>query len=120
MPIAWIHVTIDSVDAAALAGFWSDVLDHPVDEGASEHFATIGLQGLNRLWPAWMFIAVPERKTIKNRVHLDFGAQDPEAEIERVVALGATRVADFDEFDTRWTTLRDPEGNEFDIAAAGH
>jgi hypothetical protein len=35
--------------------------------------------------------------------------------VERAVALGATKVAEFDEYGTRWTTLTDPEGNVFDI-----
>jgi len=48
------------------------------------------------------------------------GAPDPRrdylpAEVERAVALGATKVAEFDEYETRWATLTDPEGNVFDI-----
>jgi len=34
-----------------------------------------------------------------------------------VLGLGATRVAEFDEFGTRWVTMTDPEGNVFDIGA---
>ena len=44
-------------------------------------------------------------------------AMDWAAEVERVVGLGATRVAEFDEYGTRWVTLTDPEGNVFDIGA---
>jgi uncharacterized glyoxalase superfamily protein PhnB len=42
-------------------------------------------------------------------------ATDIQAEVERAVSLGATKVADFDEYGTRWTTMTDPEGNVFDI-----
>jgi hypothetical protein len=35
--------------------------------------------------------------------------------VERAISLGATKVAEFDEYGTRWTTMTDPEGNVFDI-----
>ena len=50
----------------------------------------------------------------KNRLHLDFGAADMEAEVERLVGLGARRVETRDE-DSRFTVMQDPEGNEFRI-----
>ena len=48
-------------------------------------------------------------------MHLDLVATDLQAEVERAVALGATKIAEFDEYGTIWTTLTDPEGNVFDI-----
>lgn len=48
-------------------------------------------------------------------MHVDLVDPDYPAEVDRVVALGAERVADFDEYGVRWTTLLDPEGNCFDI-----
>ena len=62
-----------------------------------------------------MFVAVPEPRQGKNRMHLDLVATDLPAEVERAVALGATKIGEFDEYGTRWTTLTDPEGNVFDI-----
>lgn len=109
-------VAFDCADAARLAGFWSQVLDRPVDDGATEGFAAIGMgvpQGLG-----WMFLKVPEGKTAKNRVHVDLSVADLAAETARLVALGATHVADHEEGNVRWSTLRDPEGNEFDLAAS--
>ena len=66
--------------------------------------------------PVMMFIQVPEAKAAKNRMHLDLSADDRDAEVERLVALGATRIHDKDEWGIQWTTLADPEGNEFCIA----
>jgi len=66
-------------------------------------------------FPALMFLAVPEPRQGKNRLHLDLVADDLAAEVERAVTLGATKVADFDEYGATWTTLTDPEGNIFDI-----
>jgi hypothetical protein len=68
--------------------------------------------------PTWLFARVPESKTVKNRLHLDVIAADPEVEIARLVQLGATRVADRDEYGYTWTLMADPEGNEFDPGKA--
>jgi hypothetical protein len=68
--------------------------------------------------PMWLFARVPESKTVKNRVHLDVIAADTEVEIARLVELGATRIADRDEYGYAWTLLADPEGNEFDLGKA--
>ncbi len=109
-------ITTDCHDAATLAGFWAAALDVAVDEGANPFFASIGRSQDPPLHPIWMFIKVPEGKSAKNRVHVDFSASDREAEVERLVGLGASRISDHDEYGTRWTTLEDPEGNVFDIA----
>jgi hypothetical protein len=61
--------------------------------------------------PRFFFTLVPEPKTVKNRVHLDLTADDHAAELARLTQLGARVVAELDE----WTTLEDPEGNEFDL-----
>ena len=62
-----------------------------------------------------MLLAVPEPRNGKNRMHLDLTADNLPAEVERAVSLGATKVADFNEYGATWTTLTDPEGNIFDI-----
>jgi len=64
-----------------------------------------------------LFQAVPEPKTVKNRVHLDLmvGPEAHDAEVERLVALGATVASVHDGDGGRWTMLTDPEGNEFDV-----
>lgn len=59
----------------------------------------------------------------KNRIHLDLGASDLgasdlDAEVERLLAAGATLVERRGDEDFRWVTLADPDGNEFDVA--GH
>ncbi|HWF30859.1 MAG TPA: VOC family protein [Mycobacterium sp.] len=53
----------------------------------------------------------------KNRVHLDFSAQDVDAEVSRLTAAGATEVGRrrFSE-NFRWVVLADPEGNVFCVA----
>lgn len=120
MSIALRAVTFDCADAVGTARFWSAVLDRPVDDEPepSPFFASIGLADPTR--QAFMFIQVPEGKTVKNRVHLDFDSDDIGADVARVIALGATHVHDKAEYGLTWTTLTDPEGNEFCIGSPHH
>ena len=110
-------VTFDCADAAELGGFWAQALDQELDPGASKEFASIGLQDPGRAEPRWCFARVPEGKSAKNRMHPDLITGDLEAEVERLIGLGASRKADVEMGSMRWTTLLDPEGNEFDVIA---
>ena len=60
-----------------------------------------------------LFIQVPERKSAKNRNHLDLHTEHLEAEVARLIELGAGLVHEKHEWGTHWFTLADPEGNEF-------
>ena len=107
------HVTVDCTDAHRLASFWAAVLDGEVgdDDNPGPEEAVVTAPGI-----ALLFLAVPDRKSGKNRVHLDLQPQDRrrEAEVERILALGAGLVDDLRNPDgTGWVVLSDPEGNEF-------
>jgi hypothetical protein len=91
---------------------------HSVQISARAHHPALTLLvGSNRdhISYARHVLAPPETKTIKNRVHLDLttGADDRDAEIERLLRLGARRVNIGQTGDESWTVLADPEGNEF-------
>jgi Glyoxalase-like domain len=105
------HVPVDETIELDGRRRWRSVasLRHPDDPVDERGF------GLGR---RILFQAVPEPKTVKNRVHLDLlvGPEACDAEVERVVSLGATVVAVHDGDDGRWTLLTDPEGNEFDVS----
>jgi len=118
MNLSITALTFDCADASGLAHFWSGVLGQPVDPDATESFASIGQSAA--MQPSWMFIKVPEAKKAKNRVHVDLSSGEWAADVERVLALGATRIGDVEESGMRWVTLADPEGNEFDIVAGEH
>jgi len=118
MSVSVLAVSVDCADAGKLAGFWSQVLERPTDPEPTAEFASIGLQDGGSNGAIWMFHAVPEGKSAKNRVHIDFGAADLTSEVERILTLGATHLGDVEEGGYRWSTLADPEGNEFDVVAA--
>ena len=113
------NVTFDCEDALTVARFWSAVLDRPISDTPepSSGFACIGtVDHADAGSPTWLFQRVPEHRTAKNRVHVDLAAADREAEVARLLALGARRLDDKDEFGFRWTIMADVEGNEFCLA----
>jgi predicted enzyme related to lactoylglutathione lyase len=103
------QLVVDAHDPGALARFWAAVLDVEVlyDE-PDEVIIGTGIHD----YPGISFIRVSDDKAVKNRLHLDLDPDDREAEVERIVALGARR-ADIGQGDPSWTVLTDPEGNEF-------
>ncbi|MGY2011867.1 VOC family protein [Nocardia gipuzkoensis] len=115
MTLSIAHVTIDCENAGAIAEFWSRLLETPVDPDPSPEFATVGRTA--GATPVLMFIQVPDKNPGKNVIHLDLHASDRDEQVGRAIELGAKHVGDFDEWGTKWTTLADPEGNLFDIAA---
>jgi predicted enzyme related to lactoylglutathione lyase len=110
-----IGLSIDAADAAALAGFWGEALGREVAAGANEGYAVVTIDSTAVSVPRLVFHQVPEGKTVKNRLLFDLTAADWEAEISRLTDLGATRIRDVEKNGARWTTLADPEGNEFDL-----
>jgi hypothetical protein len=113
------NVTFDCEDALAVATFWSAALDRPIagTPEPSPGFACIGaLDHTANGGPAFLFQRVPEPRAAKNRVHVDLATADREAEIARLVDLGARRLDDKEEDGFRWTIMADVEGNEFCVA----
>ncbi|MEV4137697.1 VOC family protein [Dactylosporangium sp. NPDC049742] len=108
------NVAFDCADPYALASFWAEVIGHPVHPDCSPGDAEVVIEPESG--PRWYFQAVPEPKTLKNRVHVCLrpGDRDRDAEIDRLLALGATLADDRREPDgTGWAVLLDPAGNEF-------
>jgi len=108
MPSRWYSVVVDCRDPRAQARFWSAVLDLPVIHDNGDELC-VGVEGRE---PELTFVPVPEGKTVKNRLHLDLAPDDQDAEVERILGLGATRV-DVGQGEQPWVVLADPEGNEF-------
>jgi predicted enzyme related to lactoylglutathione lyase len=116
MPVSIHHIVIDARDLSGLARFWSEVLGWRV---LSERPREV-IIGTDIDAPVGIcFMPSDDRKVVKNRVHLDLNpggdasAAERDAEIERLLALGARRVEIGQRGDESWTVLADPEGNEF-------
>ena len=108
-------VTIDCADPARLTTFWTAALSTKVQLDHGE-FVLLAAPGEGRV--AVGLQKVPEPKSGKTRIHLDLQADDLEAEVARLVELGATELDRQRVPGLRWTVLADPEGNEFCVGQA--
>ena len=113
MSIRPVNITLDCDEPEVVAKFWSAALESPIGDSASQFFASIRHDDSNL---SFFFIKVPEGKQVKNRLHIDFESSDRDAEVERLVGFGATKVAEKDEWNFQWTVMNDPEGNEFCVS----
>jgi hypothetical protein len=117
-------VVIDCRHPASLARFWAAAMDGyavaPYDDAELERLRGMGITDLEDdpsvlveagpgIAPRFLFMRVPEPKSVKNRVHIDLDSDDIPAEVERLTGLGARVVARYEAH----VTLADPEGNEF-------
>lgn len=109
MSLEWEQTIVDARDPDALGRWWREALGWVVVSDDPDEFEI--RPTADRL-PGLLFVAVPEPKTTKNRLHLDFRPDDRDAEVERLLGLGATRV-DVGQGEQSWIVLADPEGNEF-------
>jgi predicted enzyme related to lactoylglutathione lyase len=110
----WEQINVDAHDPAALGAWWAAALGWAVVNADPAEFEIQPRPGAT---PGMLFAAVPERKSVKNRLHLDFRPDNQEAEVARLIDLGATRV-DVGQHDVPWVVLADPEGNEFCVLGA--
>jgi predicted enzyme related to lactoylglutathione lyase len=115
MGSSWYTTVIDSRDPPALARFWAQVLDYQIVFEADDE---VVLAKDRDTYPGLVFVPVPEGKTIKNRLHIDLNPDDRDAEVERILALGASRADVGQTGDETWVVLADPEGNEFCVLRA--
>lgn len=112
MPSRLAVVTIDAIKPQVVADFWCAVLGwHTVEEDSG----IISIGPRDGSWPSIDVVAVPEGKTIKNRLHFDLRADGvpTSEELERLLSLGARRINVGQGPDVSWVVLADPEGNEF-------
>ena len=136
------QVTIDCASPHELADWWAEALGWTVEpsdeafirrmieEGHATEDDTTTHNGV-LVWregaairspdpdrPRMLFQLVPEPKTTKNRMHLDLrvGSDQQEAEVARLVGMGAAELWRGRQGPHAWVTMADPEGNEFCVA----
>jgi predicted enzyme related to lactoylglutathione lyase len=113
MTIAMVNITFDSTDPEKLADWWARAVGGQVNTVAPGFFVTVtGPNG-----PGLAFQKVDDPTPGKNRVHIDFGAADTEAEVKRLVELGAIETGRHNFGDFSWVVLADPDGNAFCVGS---
>ncbi len=130
MALRWYSVVVDCHDVAAQARWWAQALDwQTIYEAPDEVVLVPGwltMEAAQEMaWqstpPGLVFVPVAEGKTVKNRLHMDLAphtSDDRDAEIGRLLGMGATRVEVGQADDVSWTVLADPEGNEFCVLSS--
>jgi Glyoxalase-like domain len=130
MALRWYTTVIDCHDVAAQARWWAEALGWKIVYEADDEVVLIPAHVSEELarttpWeqigPGLVFVPVPEEKTIKNRLHLDLAphtSDDRDAEISRLLEMGATRVDVGQPDSVTWDVLADPEGNEFCVLSS--
>ncbi len=107
------NIGIDTNDLPRAVAFWQAVTGYEVssESGTDTYLADPAKSG-----PGLSLLVVPEPRTGKNRLHLDLYATDLDAEVARILTLGASEVQRFD--DGGWIVLADPDGNQFCVISA--
>ena len=106
------EIIVDCNDPRLVAAFWGKVLGWEVQD--NDGVCWMSQSGAPFPDMLLVFVPVPEKKTLKNRIHLDVSPVgcDRDEEVDRLIAFGARRV-DVGQGEQPWIVLADPEGNEF-------
>jgi hypothetical protein len=130
MSLRFYALNVDCRDPNALGHWWATVLGWTVTYDAGEDVVAVepphqadGSRPIppGERVPGLVFVAVPEPKTLKNRLHMDLApgpGDDQQAEVSRVEALGARRADVGQGPEVSWVVMADPEGNEFCILSS--
>jgi hypothetical protein len=116
MPAKFKELCLDAADARAIAEWWCTAMGYELVFKAGSDRPdewTGAIRDPSGAGPLVWINAVPEPKTLKNRMHLDVVGDTRE-----LVAMGATLIRTGDGEDIHWDILADPEGNEFCVFTA--
>ena len=114
MSLALGMITVDALAPAPLATWWAEQLGGRIVEDNDGYFIVVAV---GEGEPLFAFQQVEDPTPGKNRIHLDLTTDDLETEVDRLVAAGASRIADREMPGFVWVTLADPDGNQFCVSA---
>jgi catechol 2,3-dioxygenase-like lactoylglutathione lyase family enzyme len=110
-----IVIRVDNLEAQI--GFWTRALNYVLREPVEDDFAL--LQPRTGRGPNVSLDAVPSRRVLPPRIHLDLYAEDQTAEVRRLTELGAREVEwSRKPADADYVIMEDPEGNRFCVVDA--
>ena len=115
MTVKMAAIVVNAIDVERVAEFWKGFL------GVGERHRADRFLWLERQPGASVSLAfqqVDDPTEGPNRLHLDFGVSDAEAEHRRILDLGGTQLARHELSGFAWTVYADPEGNEFCVGQA--
>ena len=107
-------VVINCADIDLMTRFWSQALD--LTAGPLTDGGTFRVLGGDRVFLSLQVARTPV--SARDQMHLDLYADDQEAQVRRLMRLGATHVRDNRDPDDDYVVLADPEGNQFCVCAA--
>ena len=114
-----VQIAINARDNSAIGRFWAEALGWKVtgDQPGETNVEPEGFAYPDPIALCIDVLAVPEPKTVKNRVHIDLATTSAAHQADLVARLGdlGATPADVGQGDVSWTVLADPEGNEFDV-----
>lgn len=109
----WCAVVVDSTDPGRLARWWAEVLNYRIlSEGPDDVMI-----GIDDGAPRLHFTSTAGARTGTNALRLELTPDDRDAEVERLVNMGARHV-DSGSDGSAWTVLADPEGNVFCVTGS--
>ncbi|WP_354638317.1 VOC family protein [Kitasatospora camelliae] len=116
------ELVLDAADPERLAAFWSEVLGYVELEREEDGSIAIGPAdaGFGGPQPTLVISPTGDPRPAKLRLHIDVSAtdRDQDAELERLLALGARHADVGQTGEESWYVLADPEGNEFCLLRA--
>jgi predicted enzyme related to lactoylglutathione lyase len=108
MSLEIVNITINTAQPRKLAEWWVTATGGTINHDFEEFvFATVGNMGLGF-----------QRSDTEGaaKIHIDFAAEDRDAEVVRLTELGAVFVAEHEVPGAAWTVLADPDGNQFCVS----
>lgn len=114
MSLEWEQIVVATSDPVTLGRWWSEALRWVI---VNDDPVVFEIQQEPDRLPGILFLASDDAKHGHNRLHIDLRPDDQNAEVERLLAMGASRV-DVGQGQVPWVVLADPEGNEFCVLGA--
>jgi predicted enzyme related to lactoylglutathione lyase len=114
MTLAWEQTVVDAHDPRTLGAWWAHALGWVTTLDTEDE---VEIRRTPDAEPGLLFVPNAEAKVVKNRLHIDLRPDDQDAEVARLLTLGARQI-DIGQGGVSWVVLADPEGNEFCVLSS--